>query len=259
MTMPAENAYPSATDYPPVSPRARIGFIIPSSNRMVEPQMQRFAPSGVQPHFIRIGMTNHHKRPFPELMPRILSAVELLMDSKCDVVVFQCTGTSMSGGVDMDKHVVREIAQAARRPAISTASAVNAALGALNAKRLVFISETKQKGHDEKLKYMREAGYDIVAERAASLEGTDAYCTAPPRFWYDLALALRDDRADAYFLSCANIHSIDVIEELEKALQRPVVTSNQAALWCALRTIGLSDVVPGLGSLFSRHLVKAAA
>ena len=257
--MHAETTYPSLADYAPVTTRARIGFIIPSSNRMVEPQMARFAPQDVQPHFIRLRMTNQHKRPLPELMPSILSAVELLMDSKCDIVVFQCTGTSMSGGVDMDKQVVSEIAKTTKRPAISTASAVNAALGVLNVKRLVFISETKQKGHDEKLKYMREAGYDIVADRAASLEGTDAYCVTPPRFWYDLALALKDDRAQAYFISCANIHSIDVIEDLEKALQRPVVTSNQAALWCALRTIGLPDVVPGLGSLFHRDLVKAAA
>jgi maleate cis-trans isomerase len=259
MRMAAEKAYPSPADYTPIAPRARIGFIIPSSNRMVEPQMVRYAPAGVQPHFIRIGMTNRHKRPLPELMPTILSAVELLMDSKCDIIVFQCTGTSMSGGVDMDKHVVSEIAKAAKRPAISTASAVDAALGALDAKRLVFISETKQKGHDAKLKYLREAGYDIVADRAASLEGTDAYCTTPPRFWYDTALALKDDRAQAYFISCANIHSIDVIEDLERALQRPVVTSNQAALWCALRTLGLPDVVPGLGSLFRHKLAKAAA
>jgi maleate isomerase len=254
--MPGE--IPSAADYQPVTPRARIGFIIPSSNRMVEPQMQRFVPKGVQPHFIRIGMTNHHKRPLPELMPRILSAVELLMDSKCDIIVFQCTGTSMSGGVDMDKQVVQEISKAAKRPAISTAQAVTAALAAHNARRLVFISETTQKGHDEKLRYMREAGYDILADKAASLSGTDAYCTTPPRFWYDLAMALKDDRAEAYFLSCANIHSIDVIEDLERDLKRPVVTSNQAALWCALRTIGLNDVIPGLGSLFRRDLAKAA-
>ncbi len=256
--MPAEKT-PSPADYQLVVPRARLGFIIPSSNRMVEPQMQRFAPKGVQPHFIRIGMTNHHKRPLPELMPRILSAVELLMDSKCDIIVFQCTGTSMSGGVDMDKFVVREISKAAKRPAISTAYAVTAALSALNAKRLVFISETQQKGHEEKLKYMREAGYDIVADKAASLAGTDAYCTTPPQFWYDLALSLKNDKADAYFLSCANIHAIDVIDDLEKDLQRPVFTSNQAALWCALRTIDIRDTVPGLGSLFRHDLARAAA
>jgi len=123
----------------------------------------------------------------------------------------------------------------------------------------VFISETAQKGHDEKLKYLREVGYDIVADKAASLAGTDAYCTTPPQFWYDLAVSLKNDRAEAYFLSCANIHSIDVIEVLELALNRPVVTSNQAALWCALRTIGLNDVIPGLGSLFRRDLAKAVA
>ena len=245
--------------YEPVLPRARLGFIIPASNRMVEPQMARFAPPGVVPHFMRLRMTNQYKRPLPELLPRILDAAAHLMDSKCDIIVFQCTGTSMSGGVDMDAFVVSEIAKAVKRPAISTAGAVKAALAALGARRLVFISETEQAGHDKKVAYLREAGYELVADKAASLPGTDQYCVTPPRFWYDLAVSLRNDAADAYFISCANIQSIDVIEDLERVLNKPVVTSNQAALWCALRTLGLSDVVPGLGSLFRRDLVRAAA
>ena len=235
--------------YEPIVPRARIGFIIPSSNRMVEPQMQRFMPNGVVPHFTRIGMTNRHKAPLEQLLPRITDAADLLADSKCDVIVLQCTGTSMSGGVDMDKHVVAEIEKVTKRPSLSTASALNAAFAALGARRLVFLSETKQADHDKKLAYLREAGYDIVADKAASLEGTDAYCTTPPRFWYDTAMALRNDSADAYFLSCANIHTIDVIGELERDLGKPVVTSNQAALWCSLRAAGIRDDVSGLGAL----------
>src|SRR5436309_11584518 len=92
--------------YEPIVPRARIGFIIPSSNRMVEPQMHRFMPAGVVPHFTRIGMTNRHKAPLEELIPRITQAADLLADSKCDVIVLQCTGTSMSGGIDMEQRVV---------------------------------------------------------------------------------------------------------------------------------------------------------
>lgn len=246
-------------DYKPLNHRARLGFIIPASNRMVEPQMARLAPVGVIPHFIRIRMTNQYKGPLPELLPMVVNAAEMLMDSRCDIVVFQCTGTSMSGGVGMDKHVVEEIGRAILRPAISTASAVTAAFATLQAKRLVFISETDQPGHDKKLKYLREAGYDIVADKAACLRGTDDYCTAPPELWYDMAMALRNEKADAYFISCANIHSIDVIDKLEAELNRPVVTSNQAALWCALRTIGLKDVVPSLGALFRSDLARAAA
>ena len=241
--------------YEPIVPRARIGFIIPSSNRMIEPQMQRFMPGGVVPHFSRIGMTNRHKAPLEELLPRITHAAELLADSKCDVTVLQCTGTSMSGGVDMDKRVVAEIAKVTGRPALSTASALNAAFAALGAQRLVFISETKQADHDKKLAYLREAGFDIVADKAASLAGTDAYCTTPPAFWYDLAIALRRDSADAYFISCSNIQSIDVIEDLERDLGKPVVTSNQAAIWCSLRAAGLRNDVRGLGLLL-RHDAK---
>jgi maleate isomerase len=245
--------------YQPILPRARVGFIIPASNRVVEPQMSRYAPLGVVPHFMRIRMTNQYKRPLPELLPVILDAAALLMDSKCDIVVFQCTGTSMSGGVEMDNFVVSEIAKSIQRPAISTAGAVNAALAALNARRLVFISETGQAGHDKKAAFLREAGYQLIADKAASLPGTDQYCTTPPQLWYDLAMSLRNDAADAYFISCANIHSIDVIADLERDLKKPVVTSNQAALWCALRTLGLPDTIPTLGSLFQRTLVKQAA
>ncbi len=250
-----------STSYEPIVLRARIGFIIPSSNRMVEPQMQRFMPPGVVPHFTRIGMTNRHKAPLEQLIPRITDAAELLADSKCDVIVLQCTGTSMSGGVDMERRVIAEIEKVTGRRALTTASALNAAFASLGAKRLVFISETKQDDHDKKLAYLREAGYDIVADKAVGLAGTDAYCTMPPRLWYDNAIALRNEAADAYFISCANIQSIDAIEDLERDLSKPVVTSNQAAIWCSLRTAGIRDVVKGLGLLLQHdtHARSAAA
>jgi maleate isomerase len=235
--------------YQPILPRARIGFIIPSSNRMVEPQAQRCMPAGVVPHFTRIGMTNRHRAPLEQLLPRILDATALLADANCDVTVLQCTGTSMSGGVDMERHVIAEMERVSGRPALSAASSLTAAFRALGARRLVFISETKQEGHDKKVRFLREAGYDIVADKAVGLAGSDEYCTMPPQLWFDTALALRNESADAYFISCANIHSIDVIEELEERLGKPVVTSNQAAFWRSLRTAGIEDDVPGLGQL----------
>lgn len=244
--------------YERIVPRARLGFIIPSSNRMVEPQMQKWAPQGVVPHFTRIGMTNRHKAPLDQLLPRILDATGLLADSSCDVIVLQCTGTSMSGGVEKEKHVIDEMRRACGRPTLSAASSLTAAFEALNARRLVFISETKQAGHDKKVAFLKEAGYDIVADKAVGLEGTDEYCVMPPQLWFDEAVALRRDEADAYFISCANISSIEVIDALERRLGKPVVTSNQAALWCALRAAGLDDDIPGLGALMRRGLPAPA-
>jgi maleate cis-trans isomerase len=75
-------------------------------------------------------------------------------------------------------------------------------------------------------------------------------------------MSMRRDDADAYFISCANIRSIDVIEVLERDLGKPVITSNQAAFWRALRMAGVNDVIPALGSLTTykepRDLPKVA-
>jgi maleate isomerase len=235
--------------YEPIVPRARIGFIIPTSNRLVEPQMQKYLPDGVVPHFTRIGMTDSHKLPLDQLLPRITGAAAMLAETKCNVTVLQCTGTSMSGGVAMEKHVIAEMERTTGRPALSAASAITAALAHLGARRLVFISETTRPLHEEKLRFLGEMGYDILAEKEAGLPGSDQSCSMPPKFWYDAAVALRRDDADAYFISCANIRSIDTIEDLERDLGKPVITTNQASLWSSLRKAGLNEPVAGLGRL----------
>ncbi len=244
----------SYTDYEPVPPRARLWFIIPSSNRMVEPQVQHFCPDGVVPHFNRIGMTNRHKAPLEVLQPRIVEAAELLADSKVDVIVLQCTGTSMSGGVDPEKEIIQAMAQATGRPAISTASSLMAALAAVDANRIVFISESPADQHAEKEAYMREAGLDIAASKGMGLPRSDVYCVTPPEYWFDCVAEMQDDLVDAYFVSCANIHATYVIEKLEERLDRLVLTSNQVALWCAMRTAGIDDDIPALGRLFRTGL-----
>jgi maleate isomerase len=249
----------SATDFEPIRPRARLGFIIPSSNRMAEPQFQLYAPDGVVPHFARLRMTGRHAAPLEALMPRITQAAETLADAKCDAIVLQCTGTSMSGGVESEQGIIRAMEAATGRPALTAASSLMAAFEALDANRLVFVSETTRPGHEAKLAYLAEAGLDIIADRAACLEDSDEYCITPPQFWFEFVRAMRNDRADAYFISCANIHSIDVIAALEAELGRPVVTSNQAALWCALRTAGIADAIPGLGRLLQMDLARIPA
>ena len=43
---------------------------------------------------------------------------------------------------------------------------------------------------------------------------------------------------------------VGIVDALEKALQRPVVTANQASLWRCLNHLGLASDVKGYGQLF---------
>jgi len=249
----------SISDYEPVVPRARLGFIIPASNRMVEPQVQHFCPDGVVPHFARAGITNRHAAPLAELKQRIAYQAELLGDSKVDVVVLQCTGTSMGDGPEAEQEVVAAMAEAAGTAALSTARCVTAALNALGARKLVFASESKEAGHAKKERYLEGEGYELVRSKGMALPGSDYSCTTPAEYWFDALGEMKDAAAEAFFISCANVHATYKIPELEEALGAPVLTSNQAALWCALRTAGIEDDIPGLGSLFRHQMTATAA
>ena len=57
----------------------------------------------------------------------------------------------------------------------------------------------------------------------------------------------------------ANISVLGVIDELEARLERPVVTSNQAVIWDALRLIGRRETRRCPGRLFGTNVAGAPA
>jgi maleate isomerase len=239
--------------------RARIGLIIPSSNRLTEPQFHRYCPAGVEPHVTRLRLTQPHARPPLEMFPDILQAAQFLADAKCDIIVFHCTASAMEHGMAAEQQLVRGIAEETGRYATSTGSALLAAFGALGARRLVLVSPYRQQTNDHEIAFLAEAGLEVVRDRALDLPGSDGYVTAPPGLFLEATLEVADPRADAYLLSCTNIRSPEVIQELEARLDRPVVTSNQATLWYCLRVCGLDDDVPSLGRLFQLGLPASVA
>lgn len=232
--------------------RARYGLIIPSSNRMAEPHACRYTPPGIVPHITRLRMTGEYFMALDDLLPKVAEAAAMLADAKCDPVVFHCTANSMADGVAGEKRISQAIADATGGQATTTAAATMAAFEVLGAKRIVLVSPYARETHEHELKFMKEAGIEVVGERNLGLSGSDAYCGMPAADWVETMTAMKNDQADVYFVSCANIRAIEVIEEMETRLGRPVVTSNQLVIWQALRLAGIDDPVPGLGSLAAR-------
>jgi len=60
---------------------ARVGLIIPSSNRMVEQEMVQGFPQGVYPHVTRLRMTGSNRMGLDQLLPRVEEATRALVDA----------------------------------------------------------------------------------------------------------------------------------------------------------------------------------
>jgi len=230
----------------------RIGLIIPSSNRLTEPQFHRYAPPGVGIHVTRLRMTGKWHQPLGDLKPAIAGAAAALSDVKPGIIVFHCTASSMEEGLAGEAGVIETIGKASGCPTITTGQAITEALKYLGIKKLVLVSPYVKTTNEHEVHYLREAGFEVVHELGLGLRGSDDYIAVTPERWMEIVWENRRPDADGYLLSCTNTRMIEMIEEAERRLQKPVVTSNQATLWSCLRRLGAATPLTGLGRLFNQ-------
>lgn len=226
----------------------RIGFIIPSSNRMVEQELAPAAGAGVAVHVARLRMTGPHARTIEQLVPAVADAARTLDDARCDAIVFHCTANSTSEGAGGERRLLDALRSATGAAVTTTATAIRDALEALRARRIVLVTPYDRAVTEHEAAFFEAAGVNVAGMLARSLAGSDAYCAEPPAAWAEALRSVARPDADAYVLSCANISSFPIIAQAEEALARPVVTSNQAVLWAALRAAG-APRPPQLGVL----------
>jgi maleate isomerase len=211
--------------------------------------MRQYAPGGVEVHVTRLRMTGRHHVPLVELLPRIEEATGALDDAGCDVIVFHCTASSMEAGLAGEEQVLTTMRGATRAAVATTATATLGALRDLGLRRIALFSPYISETHAHEQAFLAEAGVDVVGGECLGLNGGDEYVQVLPSAWLRLVSRATPSDAEGVFLSCTNIHALPVISPLECALGRPVVTSNQAVLWYALRVCRVHDAVPGLGRL----------
>ena len=61
------------------------------------------------------------------------------------------------------------------------------------------------------------------------------------------------DESEALFISCTALPALDLIEKLEKKLNKLVLSSNQTLIWEALNLVGNKEIVKGYGKIFETN------
>jgi maleate isomerase len=230
--------------------QARIGLIIPSSNRLTEPQFNRYAPPGVDTHVTRLRMTGRYRKPLTVLKPALVEASEALSDVNPGIIVFHCTANSMENGLAHEAAIVEIIEKASGCPTLTTAQAITQAFNHFAIRKLVLISPYVQATNEHEVHYLKEAGYTVVHELGLALE-SNGYSAVTPEEWKKIVRENARADADGYFLSCTNTRMIEAVAEIEQEMDKPVISSNQATLWACLKQLGISHNDNRLGRLFN--------
>ena len=102
-------------------------------------------------------------------------------------------------------------------------------------------------------KFLNEKGFDVLNIEGLNLETGLSFGKVTPQFWKKFALEIDKPEAEAIFLSCGGIRSLEVVQEVEEITGKPVITSNQAEMWSCLRRAGIKDKISGFGQIFTKE------
>lgn len=226
-----------------------IGMLLPSGNIVAERQVRAMLGPGVALHTTRLPLTGSSETQLMAMIDGLEQAAGLLADARVDQIAFNCTAVS-TFQPDAEAEIVRRIGGVSRgAPAVTTADVLLAALRALGARRIALVTPYIEAVTRREAAYFEHHGFTVASHASYGIDGNWDMACKPPETWFDLAVANRRDDVDAYLLSCTAIETAEVIEPLEAALGRPVLTSNQALAWHCQRSAGITAAVPGFGRL----------
>lgn len=230
--------------------RAKIGLLVVSTDLVCEPAFNKTVPPGVSIHTSRMTF----REAIPEALLNMISHVERaakdVASAKVDLIVFGCTsGSFIRGTKNWNEEITRRIEDAAKIPAITTTTAVVEALKKLGIKRVAvvtpYIDSINMKGR----KYLENIGFKVVNIVGMQLTNPQTYQSVRPLEVYKFARNIDTSEADGVFINCTAFRALEIAELFEKDIGKPVVTSNSASIWHALRKVGINDRIEGYGQL----------
>ena len=232
--------------------RARLGFILMSTDLAAEADFFDMAPPGVAVHITRLRTDDYTTN---ETLARHIehmadAAARIQPDTRPEVISYSCTSGSIVIG---EERVMDEIVSGApwAQP-MCIVTGVTDALRELGAQKIVVGTPYLDEINTAEAEYLAARGFDILDIQGLNLTTGIEFGRVTPAYWKEFALAIDRPEADAIFLSCGGIRALEVAAEIEQAAGKPVVTSNQAQFWSCLRRAGIDDRLEGFGQIF-RH------
>ena len=233
----------------------RLGVLVPAGNPTIEPELYRMAPRSLTIHFARLdtlagepGGVDGMERRTLGYLDSVPLAARSLSAVKPDAVVLAHTAVSYLTGFANEPALLSRLRRHAGSRAFTAADAIEAALRHLGVQRLALATPYPETISNAGRAYWQAAGFDIVAHQR--LDTPNIYDETEDRA-YELARSADATSAQVLLISGTGLPTAGIIDRLEHALQKPVITSQTATLWHALQVLEIKDTVRTYGRLLS--------
>ena len=228
-----------------------IGVIVLSTDETLEPELQQISADP--------SVSLYHSRiPFdPNVTPETLARMEAEIPASLnlfpshaafDAIGYGCTSGATVIGAARVAEVVRETF-----PHVAVTNPITAAIAAcraLDVKRLGLLTPYRADVSAALKNVFEENGITISAFGCFEEEMDHKVARISETATLEGMLQVGAGDCDAVFASCTNLRTFGVIEQAEKTLGKPVISSNSVFAWHLYRLAGVTGPITGPGQLF---------
>ena len=235
--------------------KKRLGLLVPPGNTAMETDLATWMPESAMLHTNRLYSPPERSANMAEGLQyygdHLEETTRLIAKAPVDVIAFGCTSGSFLNGLGYDKELIKIIEKASGGvKGVATARAVIDALNELGIKKIAVASPYPPEINERLKKFLADAGFDVVNFQAFDPPFQDMSHEGA----FQLGKQADHPDAEAIFISCTAFWSAPMIDRLEEATGKTVVTSNQATMWACLRAMGTEEGVPGAGRLLRERV-----
>ena len=231
--------------------RGRLGIMVPSSNTTMENEFHEVKPEGVSVHVSRLMLKQAVTDELLEMEAHMEKAAGELATANVDVIVYGCTTGSLIKGKGHDEQIEDTILQHTGVKAVTTSGAVLAIMELLQCKELAILTPYLKELDDKEAQFLEANGFKVKDIYGMGLANNLDIGKVSPHQVFNLCQKINTRNVDALFISCTNLRTFEIINVLERDIGKPVITSNQASFWMALKELGISLCeVTKIGSVF---------
>ena len=217
----------------PIGHTATLGLVVLQVDETIEQDFRRlFTDPDVAVYVSRIPSgTNLNPDTIAQMALDLPQAASLFPPaSQFDLIGYACTSGTTLIGADKVTHLVKQHANT--RAVTNPLSAAIAAFKSLDVRSVAIVSPYIASVATPIQNAFANAGFNVPATVSFGEEIEANVARIDPASIHAAALQIGTSAGvEAVFLSCTNLRTLDIIDDLEQRLGLPVISSNQALAW----------------------------
>lgn len=238
----------------------KIGVIIPSTNWIVEAEIQALPELDVSFHFGRMHIRDprmdtdeHFEALMMQIRETMVSTVESVVTCRPDHLMMAMSSETFWGGREGNAALTKQLEEVSGLSVTTGAAACDDALTLCGARRIAVVTPYQQIGDDQVTRFFSDLGYDVKTVLGLKCEDALAITRVTEERLRAAIAEIDGPDVDAIVQVGTNLSMIRLADEAERWLGKPVIAINAAVTWHALRAAGVTTRVAGYGSLLEFH------